>query len=339
MCIRDRFATAEFTNKWELVQNDIFNDTNPLLTEMHVVSSVVKVLNSWSAHRCLQEVRELCGGFGYSAYARIGELLNDNNVNMTWEGDNNVLVQQLAKHILDSVRKQMKTGEPPQLSVSFLNVGYSIDDEKFSVDKILDVQALLKILQYRVNKLTKQSLLTLQNNLATSANPWDAWNNTQVFNLRNLGLAYAEAVVAGSCLNKIDQITDQPLKTFITECFRLYCLSCINNDAVTFRAQDYFTDDHLEAVKANIVRICKWMKDESIGFIDHIASPDHILESPFGAESGDIYNEFMERVLLAPAVFDKPTWYKTFLEIIHTTPDVILNKNAQKQEANAFVEL
>lgn len=51
------------------------------------------------------------GGHGYSSYNKLGVLINDNEVNSTWEGDNNVLLQQATKITLDNLQKLMK-GKP-----------------------------------------------------------------------------------------------------------------------------------------------------------------------------------------------------------------------------------
>lgn len=40
------------------------------------------------------------GGHGYSAYSRIGSSINASDVSLTFEGDNNLLLQQVAKFML-----------------------------------------------------------------------------------------------------------------------------------------------------------------------------------------------------------------------------------------------
>jgi len=53
----------------------------------------------------------MLGGHGYSYLSKLAVLYNDNDVNNTWEGDNNVLLQQATKYVLDSAGKLMK-GKP-----------------------------------------------------------------------------------------------------------------------------------------------------------------------------------------------------------------------------------
>lgn len=50
----------------------------------------------------------MLGGHGFSAFSRLGAIYNDADVDATWEGDNNVLLQQAAKYVLDNARKFAK---------------------------------------------------------------------------------------------------------------------------------------------------------------------------------------------------------------------------------------
>ena len=59
----------------------------------HGLSSCGKAFNTWLSQETLYECRKACGGLGYSAYNVINSMMQNNDIQQTWEGDNNVLLQ------------------------------------------------------------------------------------------------------------------------------------------------------------------------------------------------------------------------------------------------------
>jgi acyl-CoA oxidase len=84
---------------------------NPLIQQLHAISSILKAKTSWYASDCIQQCREVMGGHGYSSYSKIGTLYNDNDINLTWEGDNHVLIQQTSKYVLEQAQKAIQKGQ------------------------------------------------------------------------------------------------------------------------------------------------------------------------------------------------------------------------------------
>lgn len=80
--------------------DNLTDEHNPMIEQLHAISSIMKAKTSWFAAECIQECREAMGGHGYSSYSKIGSLYNDNDINLTWEGDNHVLIQQTSKYVL-----------------------------------------------------------------------------------------------------------------------------------------------------------------------------------------------------------------------------------------------
>lgn len=75
---------------------------------MHALISAIKAISSWTAFKTIHECRLACGGLGYSYYSKFSYMMNACDINCTWEGDNNVLLQQTAKFLLDQFKAKMK---------------------------------------------------------------------------------------------------------------------------------------------------------------------------------------------------------------------------------------
>lgn len=107
MCVTmNTFYTAENNED----KNNL-SPTNPLLKEIHAASSVLKSKTAWIATDTIRECRQMMGGHGYSAYSKMAALYSNNDVNNTWEGENNVLIQQTTKYVLENYQKVMQGKE------------------------------------------------------------------------------------------------------------------------------------------------------------------------------------------------------------------------------------
>jgi acyl-CoA oxidase len=70
-----------------------------LLADLHATSCGLKALASTTAGEGLEVCRRACGGHGYSSYSGIGAWYSDYLPTLTWEGDNYMLTQQVARYV------------------------------------------------------------------------------------------------------------------------------------------------------------------------------------------------------------------------------------------------
>ena len=128
------------------------------VNEMHALLSVFKYLNGRYSQDCIQECREACGGHGYSAYAGFSRLRENNDIHLTWDGDNNVLIQQCSKFLLKHIISHNK-GKPVHSEyITFLNASKPEITKEFLQSPI----NLISILEYRANYYAKKSFSKLE---------------------------------------------------------------------------------------------------------------------------------------------------------------------------------
>jgi len=91
----------------------------PLKTKVvHIVSSGLKAAASWTAIKVLQRCRECCGGLGYHSANKIPELIADTNITATFEGSNPVLMQQVARALMEQLKDVPPEPMPPTASTT-----------------------------------------------------------------------------------------------------------------------------------------------------------------------------------------------------------------------------
>lgn len=102
------FAHEVFLHKFD----DVFSgvaDSDADRQDLETIAAALKPLSTWHALDTLQEAREACGGAGFLTENRLTSLRQDLDIWVTFEGDNNVLLQLVAKRLLtDFSRKFAK---------------------------------------------------------------------------------------------------------------------------------------------------------------------------------------------------------------------------------------
>ncbi|WP_022883469.1 acyl-CoA dehydrogenase [Glaciibacter superstes] len=109
------FAHDEFLVKFD----EVFSgkaDTDDDRQDLETLAAALKPLSTWHALDTLQEAREACGGAGFMAANRLVGLRSDLDVYVTFEGDNNVLLQLVAKRLLTDYSKQFAKADAGALA-------------------------------------------------------------------------------------------------------------------------------------------------------------------------------------------------------------------------------
>lgn len=76
------------------------HDTDEDRQDLETLAAGLKALSTWHALDTLQECREACGGAGFLTENRLSSLRADLDIYATFEGDNTVLLQLVAKRLL-----------------------------------------------------------------------------------------------------------------------------------------------------------------------------------------------------------------------------------------------
>uniref|UniRef100_A0A3B4FVY4 Acyl-coenzyme A oxidase n=1 Tax=Pundamilia nyererei TaxID=303518 RepID=A0A3B4FVY4_9CICH len=296
------------------------SDTAGMGREIHAIGCSSKPLGSWTAQRGIQECREACGGHGYLAMNRLGDLRDDNDPNCTYEGDNNVLLQQTSSYLLSWLHAKQRDGvriESPFHTVDFLEESQEILKSRFTaltVDDCVDSAVPLAAYKWLVCFLLEESQKKLEQERASGNDDFEARNNCQVYYCRSLAMAYIEH----TCLQRFHELTtnqDTPagLRPVLRKLCALYGLWSLSSHMATLYQGSYWSGRKpAELVQMAILTLCSQLKDDAVALVDVLAPTDFILNSPIGCADGQIYNHLWSTVMQGSKVLERPSWWKEF---------------------------
>ncbi len=101
------FAHEELLERFDGVFSGS-SDSDEDRQDLETLAAAYKPLSTWLALDTLQECREACGGAGFLTENRFTSLRADMDVYATFEGDNNVLLQLVAKRLLTDYAREFK---------------------------------------------------------------------------------------------------------------------------------------------------------------------------------------------------------------------------------------
>ncbi|CAL1687763.1 unnamed protein product [Lasius platythorax] len=294
------------------------NSSADLGLEIHALSSATKPLCSWIARDAIQDCRESCGGHGFLKMSRLGDIRAENDANCTYEGENNVLIQQASNWLL-SQWTNVINGRPvpsPLGSADFLVDAEQILNTKFNqatVEDTLKPENLLLAFKWLVCYYLKKTYQHVNNLKSSGMSDFDAKNNSQAFLARTLSLVYGEHALM---VHFIGCLQDPKWKANEREVLTKLC-SLFGAVTLEKRLGDLYGGGYASSnsnmddfLREGVIILCRNLLDNAVALVDVLAPPDFILNSPLGMSDGEVYKHIKEWIFKDKENLERPSWWK-----------------------------
>ncbi|KAL1490173.1 hypothetical protein ABEB36_012910 [Hypothenemus hampei] len=295
-------------------------DLNDLVSEIHAIVSSAKALVTWSCRDAVQECREACGGHGFLKSARLGDLRATIDPCVTYEGDNNVLLQQTSNWLLRQW-KNLQQGNvltTPLGSCKYLEKFRDIENYIFEAkhpEIILSQTFISECYEWLILYLLKE----MDKKQTKSSNKFEARAECQVFCAAVLSRVYMQYFCLQSYWDKVKG-ADESLQRVLGDLGALYGLSNLDKYLIYFYQGGYTKDSKLSLmVKDGILHLCDNLKQDFMGIIDGIAPPDYVINSVLGRSDGKLYENLQAEFFHSPGAMSRPNWWHEI--IIKDAPD------------------
>ena len=259
--------------------------------ELEAHAAGLKAIATWHTSAAIQECREACGGAGYLAENRLVGLRADSDVFTTFEGDNHVLLQLVAKHLLTGYNDDVKSMSPfewvgfaanyagdrvsrktaaAQIFQRFVDNRQDNDEEGSLFNRGTQAKMFSDREEYLLSSLVRR----LQSRSKTMS-AFDAFNSVQD-HVMHLARAHVDRTVLEAFIAGIDGCKDQAAREILELVCDLYALSVIEDDKAFFLEHRLLSTKRARAVNNAINERCRNLRPHAQTLVDAFAIPEQL---------------------------------------------------------------
>jgi acyl-CoA oxidase len=267
--------------------------------QLETMAAGLKSLATWHATATIQACREACGGAGYLSVNRFAALKADTDVFTTFEGDNTVLLQLVAKSLLTGYKDQFEDRNAIDMVGFVAGQVYEAVIERSAVREIvqrltddlvpgreddhdlLDRDYHLGLFRWREGHMLSGVARRLKRGIDAGGDAFEVFNDCQ-----DHMIATARAAVHVQVLEAftaaLERCEDAGLRALLERVCDLYALANLEGDRAWFQEHGRISSTRAKAVTRTLNRLCAELRDSAELLVDAFGIPDSVLAAPIG---------------------------------------------------------
>ncbi|MEU2118153.1 acyl-CoA dehydrogenase [Streptomyces sp. NPDC016459] len=259
----------------------------------------LKALATWHATRVVQECREACGGAGYLAVNRFAALKGDSDVFTTFEGDNHVLLQLVAKGLLTDHASEFEDLDQLGMVRYVTNLAVETVIERTSAHKLLervrdllpggddwdreagllDSEYQLAMLRFREEHMVAGVARRIKRGIDQRGDPGVVFGQVQDHVIA-LARAHVERLVTEAFVGKVRAMPESDEKAALALLCDLFALSTIEADRAWFMEHGRLTVQRSKAITREVNDLCRKVRPLAVDLVDAWGVPPEMLRAP-----------------------------------------------------------
>ncbi|HET6815789.1 MAG TPA: acyl-CoA dehydrogenase [Mycobacteriales bacterium] len=264
--------------------------------KLETLAAGLKAVTTWHATQTIQTCREACGGAGYLSVNRLPQLKADTDVFTTFEGDNTVLHQLVAKTLLTNY--QAEFGELDTLGMARFFADQVVETviertaARAIVQRLVDAVPgrdddislfdrgwQLSLFEFREKHALDGVARRLRKGMTSGDDPFDAFNSVQDHVLL-AARAHIDRVVLDTFVAAIDRCPDASVAALLNRVCDLHVLSTLERDRAWFLEHGRLTPARSKAIITAVNELCVELRPHAELLVDAFGIPDEVLAAP-----------------------------------------------------------
>jgi acyl-CoA oxidase len=253
--------------------------------ELETRAAGLKAIGTWHATATIQACREACGGAGYLAENLLPQLKADTDVFTTFEGDNTVLLQLVAKTLLsDYGRRVAKLGPLGKARFAADLVADQVVERAgarplLQRGDVRDRAHQRRLLAAREDHLLGSLARRMRPALAPGADQFGIFNAAQD-HLLEAARAHVDRIVFDAFAAAVDRTADPAVRALLAQVLCLHGLAVLENRRAWFGEHGYLTARSAKAVTQGVNALCAVLRPRARTLVDGFGIPETWLDCP-----------------------------------------------------------
>lgn len=289
------FAQAELVAELHDVQSEASDERTR--RRLETFAAGLKATSTWHATATIQACREACGGAGYLAENQLVMLKADTDVFTTFEGDNTVLLQLVAKTLLTNYQAEFgeldtlgtvrvvaeqvrdivieRTGARGLVQRLIDALPGGSDDEI----SLLDREYQISLLAWREKHVLEGVARRLRKGFENDEDLFETFNSAQD-HLLLAARAHIDARVLEAFDTAIDSVEDEAVAALLNRVCDLHALSVIERERGWFLEHNRLNASRSKAVTSAVNDLCGELRPYADLLVDAFGIPDELITAP-----------------------------------------------------------
>ncbi len=253
------------------------------MRRVETLAAGLKAIATWHTTNTIQECREACGGKGYLAENRFTDLKADTDIFTTFEGDNTVLLQLVAKGLLTEFKKSFNDdGFRAVIRILGSKISQTATEynpvfrRNTSVEHLTSGEFIKEAFEYREQKLLLSVSQRMRDYLKKGIGAHSAYLKCQN-HMIELSKAYVDRLALKSMYRKIDALDNSPEKEILIKLYQLFGLHTIEENKGWFLENDFMEGSKSKAIRRVVNKLCQELRYEADGLVDAFLIPEEML--------------------------------------------------------------
>lgn len=262
------------------------------LPEAHACTAGLKSLTTTATADGIEECRKLCGGHGYLCSSGLPELFAVYVPACTYEGDNIVLLLQVARFLMKTV-SQLGSGKQPAGATAYMRQIEHLMQCRCNVQRAEDwlkPSAILEVFEARAARMS----VACAQHLSKFSSPEEGFAELSA-DLVEAAVAHCQLIVVSKFIDKVQQdIPGKGIKQQLEVLCSIYALFLLHKHQGDFLSTSCITSKQASLANDQLRSLYSQVRPNAIALVDAFNHTDHFLGSILGCYDGNVYPKLYE---------------------------------------------